>query len=201
MPNTPPLPQDVGALAGGAVLRAYFDAVGVGSASVPCTSRVLWTLDPRLATTVSAGSANEARGSRVISKYSGVITQLSYFVGTASGNIDLGIYSVSGQNRTKLYSSGSTASAGTNAWQSVTPNLYVNAGDILDFVIAVDNGTVTIAKSGAVTSLIVALPTDVDAAGSTLSWTKAASFPLPGSFATVNSGFTAIPAIIVATFA
>lgn len=166
------------------------------------SAAVVWTVDSRYAGNVTAISANLALGSRVVIPRAGTISGLSVFIGTASGNIDVGVYSVSGTSRTKLYSSGSTAAAGSNAWQSFSPSLVVNAGDIVDFCIAVDNGTVTIGRIADSIGALASLPSgyDSDASGSeVLTWAKSTSFPLPASFSSVTAASaTTVAPIIVA---
>lgn len=98
---------------------------------------------------------------------------------TASGNVDMGIYSAS---FVRLVSIGSTAQAGTNAIQTfdITDTLLA-AGDYY-FGIAVDNTTAT---------LIQANP-GVPMAQSSGLLMQASAFPLPATATpvTVSSGYT-----------
>jgi hypothetical protein len=102
------------------------------------------------------------------------MTKLSVFIGTASGNVDVGIYSSDGTTLTRLVSSGSTAAAGASAVQTIT---VASAALVPSFsyylAVAPDNATVTIGRV-AITSAIcrarqaragvyVRLPTAVNA--------------------------------------
>jgi len=189
--------EDIGGVPHGDKLKAFLtQSFGDEGFPLPLavpskSGSIIWTLDPRLFTAVGAmGAANDARGSRVIIPRTGTITSLSLFVATASGNVDVGVYSASGTNRTKIASAGSTANAGTNAWQTFAVSAPVNAGDVVDLVCSYDNNTATFARLGAAASALCALPTgyDTDLVGSdVITWAKGSSFPLPGSFATVNA--------------
>lgn len=97
--------------------------------------------------------------------------------GTASGNVDLGIYDAGG---TRLVSTGSTAQSGTSAIQefditdtTLTPGLYYLA-------MAIDNTTATLQRWSVTTALAKAIGV----------CTQASAFALPSSatFATPSSG-------------
>lgn len=147
------------------------------------------------------GTSNSARGGRVVIQQTGILHDLSVFVSAQSGNLDLGIYDTSPTTRNRLYSSGSTAVAAINTWQSFDPNLAVTKGDNLDFVIACDNGTATFARAGMLAGLeempnssfwTSPLAGGFAANGKmSIGWTRLTSFPLPStvleSSLTVNS--------------
>lgn len=103
------------------------------------------------------------------------VASITVFIGTASGNIDAGVYSgdpaVTG---TRLGSSGSVAAAGTNALQVLTPTAdTIIPADVDTWVsFAADNGTVTVrGAAGNGTA---------NGAGS-LNVVKASSFVLPAT--------------------
>jgi hypothetical protein len=107
------------------------------------------------------------------------VTKLSVFIGTASGNVDVGIYSSDGTTLTRLVSSGSTAAAGASAVQTIT---VASAALVPSFsyylAVAPDNAIVTIGRV-AITSAISALGKRVQAFTS--------GFPLPSTL-TLSSG-------------
>ena len=75
------------------------------------------------------------------------ITTISFFVGTASGNVDVGVFTSTdgGSTLTLARSSGSTAVAGSSAWQDValTSAYVLNPGIDYWLAISVDNTTCT----------------------------------------------------------
>ena len=151
--------------------------------------------DPRFVSNLSALTANDARGTRVIARKSGRIRDLTIFVGTSSGNIDLGIYDTVATTRTKLYSSGSTACGTGNAWQTVTADtgVDVKAGDHLDLALACDNATATFGRAAAfANAAVVDLPSNYwtapNGGANFMNWVKATAFALPSTIA--ESGFT-----------
>lgn len=72
-------------------------------------------------TSLANTTTNTIRAARMVAPFSGTLYDLSVFVGTASGNISAAIYD-SGTTRSLLYNCGSTAMAGTNAWQTLAFN-------------------------------------------------------------------------------
>ena len=204
--------EDIGGVPHGDKLKAFlalsFDDNGFPlPVAVPARrGECFWTMDPRwVSTAFGTFTANAAVGSRVIVPRTGIITSLAVIVGGASGNLDLGVYSISGTTRTKISTSGSTAVAGTNAYQAVTVNAPVNAGDVVDLVMAVDNNIATFARTNTPQTVCAALPSgfDADAVGSdVLQWAKVTSFVLPASFSAVTSAVASnVCPIIVAKLA
>lgn len=165
----------------------------------PQMGRVVWTADPRTASTTSTATTNAATASKAIMPCNGILTDLSIFIGVASGNHDIGVYDCDATTLTKLYSAGTTASVGTG-WISFQPALAVTAGQALFFVWAADNATITRGLTSCGTSAMSTLPTGfVVAAGQTTrqAWTLAASFPLPATFTVSGlSATTAAPIMI-----
>lgn len=131
---------------------------------------------------VGALSANQALFSRVPRLQQPItVNYLRYYVGTASGNVDLGIYTWDGSvGFTKVATTGSTASSGTNAAQIIalaSPVVLVPGIDYF-LAIAVDNATVTIGRfafsggAGAATQRC---------------FSKTSSFALPSSVASATT--------------
>ena len=103
------------------------------------------------------------------------VSTIKIFVGTASGNVDAGVYSSDGTTATRLASAGSTAAAGANAIQTLALSTPVTLQPGVDYYLAFapDNATVAIGRASA-TGAVVAL--------GNRALTKATSFPLPASF-------------------
>lgn len=142
------------------------------------------TLDPWLSNlSAAAATANRAHLYRIpklaVAK---TITKLSVFIGGASGNLDLGIYTTTDfATFTRLGSSGSTAVAGTNAVQTVSGlSLAVPANVAWFLAVAADNATATFARLGSTSD--VALKNYP-----TRAFYKASSFPLPSSLTSMNA--------------
>jgi hypothetical protein len=117
---------------------------------------------------------------------SGLLTDLAIYIGTSSGNIDVGVYSTAG-TRAKLYSTGSIACPTGGQWNVVGAlSLAVSAGDQLDLVFAADNATATFGRISGGANGLNQLPSNFFVAplgaAPKLSWAAAASFALPSSF-------------------
>ena len=202
--------EDIGGLPHGDKLKGFFSQAMDDSGmllplSVPAKGGTIFgSIDPRTANVaVSAGVTNNCFGTRVIVPRTGRITDLAYFVGTGSGNYDLGIYSVSGTNRTLLQSSGSQAQPGaTNDWFVKSGySVVVTGGDILDLCLAMDNNVGTFGRVNLAAGMLGALPSgwDPDVAGSeVLNWVKGSAFPLPASHSSVvrAANTTFVPVIL-----
>lgn len=121
-------------------------------------------------------SANAVVFVRVRVSRSLVISTMRTFIGTASGNIDIGVYQSDGTTLTRLSSTGSTPASGTNAIQAIALASPVTPSPGIDyyFAVAADNTTVTLARSAG-TTVISAIGAQV--------MTLAASFPLPSTIA------------------
>lgn len=129
-----------------------------------------------------ATAANQALLSRASRLSQAVaINYLRYYVGGASGNIDLGIYTWDGATGfTRVASTGSTASSGTNAAQIVAlaaPVVLVPGVDYF-LALAADNAVVTFGR--------FAFSAGAGAATQRC-FTKASSFPLPASIASAST--------------
>lgn len=138
----------------------------------------------------SVWSANDARGVRCIALKSGYVTQVGFYVGVSSGNVDMGIYNTAATTRARLWSSGTTACGTVNTWQIFTVTngaVPVTEGDHFDVAMAVDNGTVSVGRLAAPTNAGVQLMTapllqsQTGAGANKLSWSIATSFPLPAT--------------------
>lgn len=104
------------------------------------------------------------------------VSQVSVFVVTASGNLDIAVYSSDGSTLTKLASTGSTAVSGTNALQDIAFAFTFLPGVDYYLAIAVDNGTASlwrVSVSGTNTANILSRGEQA--------LFKASSFPTPSS--------------------
>lgn len=154
---------------------------------------------------VAAFTANQARGCRVVMPKSGTLSSIAIYLGTSSGNVDVGVYSTAA-TRLKLWSLGSTATSGltANAWNSVgNPALTVVQGEQYDFTVALDNATATVGESSLAAGGMGILPTGYlpgPAAAPKLNWVVPTSFPLPASFteAAIGSSGTGVVPLIIA---
>lgn len=79
------------------------------------------------------------------------VTKARWYVGVASGNVDVGIYSFDGTTATLLASTGATAAAGTSAYQeaNLTAAFTFQPGvDYWIFFMATDGATFTTQRVG-----------------------------------------------------
>ncbi len=151
-------------------------------------------------TVVGALTANAAYGHRIRIKRAGTIGSFWVFVITQSGNMDGGIFSISGTTRTCLWSAGATAVGAGTTWQNLgNPAIAVQAGDLLDFVISCDNGTATFARGGMVSGNISALPAGLDETADAINWTKATNYPLPTVTNTIVTPSATTAVILIVT--
>lgn len=96
----------------------------------------------------AAGVANSGYFARVRVGRPLPITRMSCWVGTASGNVDLGIYQSDGTTLTRIASTGPTAVAGTNTTQTIVLTSAVTLAPGVDYYLAIaaDNATATFAR-------------------------------------------------------
>lgn len=106
-----------------------------------------------------------------------VISTIEYYVGTASGNVDVGIYTYDGSTFTRAASSGSTAASGTNAIQAInlTAPYALAPGVTYYFAIAADNITITMTRI---------VPHSATTLAHARAVAKSSSFPLPATITT-----------------
>ena len=135
----------------------------------------------------SAFTANQARGCRVIAPKGGTHTDLTTYIQSSSGNLDIGIYDTAG-TRAAQYRTGSVvAPAAGWAVLAAAPAITTSAHEQHDLVIAPDNGTMTFGRAATSLSTTAGqLPTGFWAADGgalpKLAWSAITSFPLPASF-------------------
>lgn len=145
---------------------------------VPGREQPSWleTFDPRDPSAALATlAANTAYLSLIRPSAPIRISSLVVEIGGASGNIDFGVFtSTDASTFTLLASTGSTASAGTNALQTIalTSAVTLTPGISYWFSVAADNAIVTILRLGANANHVAAI-----AAGSR-SVAKGSLFPL-----------------------
>lgn len=134
------------------------------------------SLDPRGAVGAAAWStANLASLVLVRVGRPLTISTIKIYIGTASGNVDVGVYSWDGTTATRLASAGSTVAAGASAIQTLTLSASVALVPGKDYFLgfAADNTTVTVGRLSVV---------GVIGYQGFRWWGKTASFPLPASF-------------------
>lgn len=131
-------------------------------------------------------TANLACFYRIRAEKAITISTISFFVGTASGNADVGIYTSTdgGTTLDRQRSSGSTAVAGSSAWQDValTSSIALVPGVDYWIAIAADNTTFTTYRVGVQAPAMLR---------NNAGLAKATSFPLPSSV-TSFSGATSM---------
>lgn len=92
-------------------------------------------------------AAGHCYGSRCIVPKSGTLHDLAIVVGTASGNIEVGVLDTTATTRNRLYTTGTIACPTGTGWHIVgDPALSVTAGDHLDLYMSVDNVTATFSR-------------------------------------------------------
>lgn len=107
-------------------------------------------------------------------------------IGTASGNVDAGIYDSDGTTWTRRASSGSTAAAGTNAMQTLamTTPIWLTPGKDWWIAVAADNTTVTMPRA-ALNSFL--------SADAQQNIAKVTSFPLPATLTALTTAVAYSP--------
>lgn len=83
-----------------------------------------------------------------------LVSKATYGVGTASGNVDLGIYTSADQATfTRVASTGSTAASGSSTFQTISLTAAYQLVPFTDYwaVFAADNATITANRTGAIT--------------------------------------------------
>ena len=110
---------------------------GAGTIGLP---GVAASFDPRHVSDNDGGAANDMIGCRVVVPTTGTLHDLTIYISTSAGNIDVGIYSTAA-TRARLYSTGSIACPAGGGWRNVgDPALAVTAGDQYDFCVAQSAG-------------------------------------------------------------
>lgn len=180
---------------------------GISGAEQFGLAGLVWTTDPRGAIAQAAYAGSRMYGVRVVIPKTGTLADLIFLPGTLSGNYDLGVLgsTLSGGARPRLWSAG-TGSAGVamsgltaGAWAIHHPNIAVTAGDVLDFVLGLDNVTAQVARAASVTQ--PALPSGwLNGGGSapkmTWVWTGGFFIPTAGVVDTNTTGGTITPLIL-----
>lgn len=154
---------------------------GAGTIGLP---GVAASFDPRHVSDNDGGAANDMIGCRVVVPTTGTLHDLTIYISTSAGNIDVGIYSTAA-TRARLYSTGSIACPAGGGWRNVgDPALAVTAGDQYDFCVAQSAGA-TFGSRRFTSSGVATLPvayTLGQVGLAILSYTKGTSFPLPATF-------------------
>lgn len=136
---------------------------------------------------VAVATANLAYLSRFRLSKAATISAVSYFVGTASGNVDVGVYEFDGTNYVRLGSSGSTAASGSSAVQTINLTASVNLRPGKDYwlALAADNGTITILRQGGTVVLAFG--------NRTLFKSSLSPFALPATISSPSTTSTTVP--------
>lgn len=115
------------------------------------------TFQPHTASSAGAWpAANRAIFCLVRPKQTRAVSAIQFFVGTQSGNVDVGVYTHAGGTMTRLASAGSTACGAGSAVQSINlsaPVLLV-AGRTYYLALSCDNTTATFARQASASSAI-----------------------------------------------
>lgn len=169
---------------------------------------VCWLGHPLGAVGTGVGAmtaASRAQGHRVIVPKSGTLNELNIYVGTSSGNIEVGIMDTTVTTRNQLWTSGSIACPAANGWRKIgDPGIAVSEGDHIDFYVNADNTTATFGRiTGIATATAAAFPTGtvVSPLGGkpTLVWQgPAATFPLGTTLAETSMGFSSLAPGVIA---
>lgn len=144
----------------------------------------------------TVGASNRGFQVRVTCRKTGTLTSIYAYIGTSSGNYDVGVYDVA-QPRAKLYSSGSTATP-VAGWQLLaSPSLSVTAGTEYELVISFDNNTATTGRNTHFSSITWDLPDALfpGSSGTIKCATNPVTvFPLPSTIdlSAVNEAATAV---------
>lgn len=156
----------------------------------PAGQQMPWveTIPSYLIVVPATAVANQVYATRVRVGRAVTVTTMTIYVGTASGNVDLGIYTSAdnGVTLTRVGSTGSTAVAGASANQTISLTTPVTLLPGVDYYLAaaVDNGVASFGQFQTTVAPATAL--------GNLTLTKTASFPLPASLATLTAGATTL---------
>lgn len=104
---------------------------------------------PMVGAAPGAPGANVARFVRALVPVTGIMVDVTYYIGASSGNCILMAYDVgeaSPGNYTKLWDSGSLPVGTVNTWQSASPGIPVKRGQQVMLGVMFDNGTATLGR-------------------------------------------------------
>lgn len=102
--------------------------------------------------------ANLVWGSRVVIPKTGTLNNLSVWVSTSAGNIDVGVYDTAATTRNLLYHTGSIASPGTG-WRNVgNPGLSVTVNDVYDFAVVGSSASLALGRATGAATTTSTLP-------------------------------------------
>lgn len=98
--------------------------------------------------TGALAASGHCYGCRYVVPKTGTLHDLAIYVGTSSGNIEVGILDTTATTRNRLYTTGSIAAPAGNSWRVVgDPALSVTQGDHIDLYMSADNTTVTVMRT------------------------------------------------------
>ena len=184
-------------VAAGATVDANGKIIGLPSGgSSGGLPGLLAPFDPRLISAAGGtGLTNRILAVRVVVPKTGVLHDISVYIGATSGNMIAGVYDTGDAlagSRTLLWSSASTAVGSANNWQVVgDPALSVTAGQQLDLAIMADNVTVTFGRALFANGNQAQLPANfIPATGGAspkMQWANnAVSFAMPSAITEAN---------------
>jgi hypothetical protein len=158
-------------------------------------------VDPRGMWTNLIWTANRALGVRCLVPATGRLRDVAIYVKVQNGNVDVGVYNTA-EPRARLWSSGSIACPAAGGWRIIgDPDLPVQAGTMVDLVLASDSATFDVAVAVMQSFNVALLPTGFipgDGGLPRISWlSTGAQFPLPATIAEAAATVvSATPAII-----
>lgn len=151
---------------------------------------IIEPMDPRFFTTPAAITANLAYLVKFRVQRATTATGLAFYIGTAAGNADVGIFtSTNGTNFTLLGSSGSTAASGSSTTQAINLTANVPLVPYTNYWAAIvgDNVSLTIARISGAGTLNLLNKTAI---------AKAGLFPLATFTTLASTGFVPYLAIV-----
>ncbi len=165
---------------------------------------IIAPMDPRLITAAGfALAVNQGIFVRVVAPKTGIIRDLSIFITTSAGNIDVAIYDSAATTINRLYSTGAIACPATTNWAIVgDPQILVTRGQVLYLGVSCSSATTGIGRATALTSTQASvLPTGFwPASGATpakVVMYDAALHPFPATYTYANGAVTnSVPALM-----
>lgn len=136
--------------------------------------------------TITFASAPLIVATRIVIPKTGTLHDLSIFLTTAAGNIDVGIYDTSATTRNRVYHSGAGAAPAANAWRVVAdPALSVTAGDQYDLAIGISATTCALLRHSSQQNPQMSLPSGFDPVSGgglpLISWSTTGASTLPAT--------------------
>lgn len=138
-------------------------------------------------------------GARIVIPKTGTLHDISIFLTTAAGNIDVGLYDTAATTRNRVYHSGAAAAPAASAWRVVAdPALSVTAGDQYDLAMGISATTCGILRFPGQQNAQTSLPSGFDPVSGggvpLLVWSTTGASTLPATLS--EASLSAHPSVL-----